>query len=414
MPKPIEPEDLTAYAFLSEPSVAPDGSRIALSVHRPNLEKDEYEGNLWLVPRGGGQSHQLTFTGKDSGPRFSPDGQSLMFTSRREMGKDDKGTGLYVLPLDGGEARLLLRRKEGVEAPRWSPDGRHILFVSNVGQDDEDVRSIRRLRVWFNDRGFIYGMRKQLFLIDAAGGEPKQLTTGDMDLGKAVWSNKGDRIAFLTTTDDLRPYIADLYVLDVATGAMRKLTKGTMELTAVAWSPDDSQIALVGDDLPRGLASHEHLWLIPVGGGPLTRIDDLDRNLSNGLNCDVRMGGLNSDPEWIGERVLFPVADGGAVHVYATDVRTRKTERLLGGNVSVEAFHASGRGIVYTGMENSHLPELYLHEKISRALTSFNASAHETLETLSPQSFRFPASDGTQVDGWILKPKADGKRPTIL
>jgi len=176
MLRPIEPEDLTAYAMLSEPSLSPDGTLAALSVHHALLEKDEYEGNLWLVPLKGGASRQLTTAGKDSAPKFSPDGKRVLFTSRREMGKDDKGNGLYVIPVDGGEAKLLLRRKEGIEGPAWSPDGTRMLFLSNVGTDDEDVRTIHRYNFWFNDKGFIYNLRKHVFVLDLATNEAKQLT----------------------------------------------------------------------------------------------------------------------------------------------------------------------------------------------------------------------------------------------
>ena len=414
MPKTVEPEDLSAYAFLSEPSPSPDGATIALSVHRPNLEKDEYEGNLWLVPRKGGRARQITFSGKDGGPRFSPDGTKLLFTSRRDMGKDDKGNGLYALPLAGGEARLVLRRKEGIEAPRWSPDGERILFLSSVGQDDEDVRSIRRIQVWFNERGFIYGLRKHLFAIDAAGGEPKQLTTGDMDVSKAAWSHKGDRIAFLASTDELHPYLADVYVLTPASGTTRKLTRGTMEITSVGWSPDDRTLLLTGDDLPRGFASHEHLWRLDAKGGTPERLDALDRSLGNGLNCDVRMGGMNVEPKWVQGRIYFAVAEGGSVHLYGLDVRTGKVERVVGGDMSLEAFAPVDGGVVYTAMEKVRLPELYVHEGRSRVLTAFNAPAHATLDIRAPERFTFKASDGETIEGWALRPKARGKRPTIL
>src|SRR5437667_9615365 len=160
MAKPVEPEDLAAYSFLSEPSLSPDGSFAVLSVHRALLDKDEYEGNLWIVPTAGGEPRQLTTAGKDSAPKVSPDGKRVLFTSKREIGKDDKGNALYMIPTDGGEARLLLRRKEGIEGVAWSPDGRRGLFLSNVGEDEEYVRTIRRRNSRFNDNASSSHLRR--------------------------------------------------------------------------------------------------------------------------------------------------------------------------------------------------------------------------------------------------------------
>ncbi len=414
MPRPVEPEDLTAYALLSAPSLSPDGKTAALSVHRALLDKDEYEGNLWLVPVAGGAPRQLTTAGKDSGPKFSPDGTRIAFTSKRDMGKDDKGNGLYVIPVDGGEARLLLRRKEGIEAPAWSPDGTRILFLSNVGADDEDVRTIRRINFWFNEKGYIYNLRKHVFVLDAASGEVRQLTQGEFDVGKAAWSHDGKRVAYLATTDDVRHYLSDLFVLDVASGSARPLTDHTMEIGTVAWSPDDRKLLFTGDDLPRGFASHEHLWWIDAAGGKPERLDALDRNLDNGLNCDVRMGGMNVEPRWSGDRIAFAIAEGGAVHLYGMRPSDRKAELLVGGERSVEAFQVNGAGVVFTAMERSRLPELYAFDGKVRALTSFNAKAAGDLDLLAPERLAFRASDGAPVEGWILKPRKEGKVPLIL
>jgi len=331
MAKPVEPEDLAAYSFLSEPSFSPDGSFAALSVHRALLDKDEYEGNLWIVPTAGGEPRQLTTAGKDSAPKVSPDGKRVLFTSKREIGKDDKGNALYMIPTDGGEARLLLRRKEGIEGVAWSPDGRRGLFLSNVGEDEEDVRTIRRINFWFNDKGFIYNVRKHIFQIDLETKEAKQLTKGEFDVTKAAWSHDGRQIAYVAQTDDRRPYLQDLFIYEVASKKKRQLTKHNMEIASVAWSPDDRQLAFLGNDFPRGFASHNHLWLIGASGGSPTRLDDLDRSLQNGLNSDVRLGGVNSDPKWVGDRIYHLVAEGGSVHLRAQRVRDRKAETIVGG-----------------------------------------------------------------------------------
>jgi len=414
MSKPVEPDDLTVYRFLSEPSLAPDGRLVALSVHRALLDEDEYEGNVWLVPRDGGAPRQLTTSGKDSAPKFSPDGRRLLFTSRRGFGKDDKGQALYVIPVDGGEARRVAKRKEGIEAPQWAPDGRRALFLSYVGEEQEDVRTVRRINVWFNDKGFIHSLRHHLFLVDVDQGEPRTLTQGEFDVEKAAWSHDGTRIAFVASTDDLRPYITDLFVLDVASGATTKRTNSDMEILSVAWSPDDRRLLFLGHTLPRGFASHEHLWWVDVQSGTPEALESIDRSKTNNLNSDVRMGGVNADPKWVGDRIYFLVAEGGAVHLHAMHLPERRVERLVGGQVSVEAFAVADDHVVYTAMGPTRPAELYAFEDGPRRLASFNEDVGKDLDLIRPEAFSFRASDGERIEGWVLRPRTEGKVPTIL
>src|SRR2546429_417321 len=153
-----------------------------------------------------------------------------------------------------------------------------------------------------------------------------------------------------------------------------------MEIASVAWSPNDGQLAFLGNDFPRGFASHNHLWLVGASGSAPTRLDDLDRSLQNGLNSDVRLGGVNSDPKWVGDRLYHLVAEGGSVHLRALHVRDRKAETIVGGNRSVEAFQANAKGIVFTAMAIAAPAELYALRGDVRQLTEFNGETRKKAE----------------------------------
>src|SRR5215471_19373995 len=67
------------------PAIAASGQETRLLRH-PTVSRDliafEYAGDLWTVPRAGGQAHRLTSTpGVENDPYFSPDGSHIAFTA---------------------------------------------------------------------------------------------------------------------------------------------------------------------------------------------------------------------------------------------------------------------------------------------------------------------------------------------
>ncbi len=111
---------------------------------------------------------------------------------------------------DGGDMTQLTNEPGRDYEPDTSPDGATIVFVS-----DRDTGS----------------GSAQLYLMDADGGNPRQLTFSHEGAGGSVvddyphWSPDGRRIAFQRTV--LRPGTgpdADIWVIDTATGEERQLT----------------------------------------------------------------------------------------------------------------------------------------------------------------------------------------------
>ena len=85
-----------------------------------------YAGDLWSVPRAGGDATRLTTgVGIESNPVFSPDGSSIAFS-----GAYDGNIDVYTIPADGGIPKRITFHPDPDYAVTWTPDGSHIVFTS--------------------------------------------------------------------------------------------------------------------------------------------------------------------------------------------------------------------------------------------------------------------------------------------
>ena len=104
-------------AFLSDPAISPDGSKIVFV----------YESDLWLADRTGGTAHRITaMTGEESVPRFSPDGKWLAFASTQNGNAD-----VYIMPVEGGSLKQLTWHDGNDYPDSWSWDSKTVYFTSD-------------------------------------------------------------------------------------------------------------------------------------------------------------------------------------------------------------------------------------------------------------------------------------------
>lgn len=414
MPRAVGPSDFRLYAALSEPSFSPDGRMIAFSIKRANVDDDSYDSDVYIQHLDG-RLFPFTTGKKDSDPRWSPDGRSILFLSKRGLKKEEKGNALYVIPAEGGEARLLRRSEDGIENPQWAPDSKSIYFVAAVGRKaKDDVKVISRINFWFNGLGFIYDKRKHLFRVALGSGTVEQLTSGSLDVGDYAPSPDGRALAMLASSSDVKPYISDLYLADARGRKRRKLTRSNMELTGLAWSPDGKAIALAGDDLPAGFASHSKLWTVSLRSGKVERIDDVDLNKANALNSDARAKAHGpGNLIWDKEGIYYLQADGGSVGIYRKRPEGRPS-LVVGGDRSVEGYDVHEGKVAFVAMDASRLEELFVSSPKERKLTSLNSEVYEKLKILAPRHVAFKASDGEPVEGWVILPEGRSKVPGIL
>jgi tricorn protease len=105
-----------------------------------------FAGDLWIVPRDGGDARRLTSgVGVERDAFFSPDGSQVAFTGEYDGNED-----VYVIPAAGGVPKRLTFHPGADDVTGWTPDGRNITFVSA--------------------RASYYHMADQMFTVPAGGG----------------------------------------------------------------------------------------------------------------------------------------------------------------------------------------------------------------------------------------------------
>src|SRR5262245_13491860 len=85
-----------------------------------------YAGDLWIVPRAGGDAKRLTNgVGTETDPIFSPDGTMIAFT-----GEYDGNVDVYTVPASGGVPKRLTYHPGADQVVGWTNDGKRVLFNS--------------------------------------------------------------------------------------------------------------------------------------------------------------------------------------------------------------------------------------------------------------------------------------------
>lgn len=417
--RPLAAADWLDWERAADAQVAPDGTSIVYVRQRVDKMTDGWSNELWMMDATGGKHRHVT---DGSGVRWSPDGTRIAFT-RSEDGK----TGIFVRWMDAeGAVSQIAHNLEGAGELAWSPDGRSIAFIAEVkAKPDESIKLPPKPEgaKWTGDATVIntlhyrmdrVGPKKgfhHIFVVPAEGGTPRQITGGTWDVGNAfssngrlVWTPDGRQILFegQVTEDgaEAEPFISHIYAVALADGAVRRITPAEGSWSTPALSPDGKLVAYEGSAETVATANYP---------APQLRIVGIDGSGDRVLVDNLPAGAGNLIWESRGRGIYYTVDREGSTNIHQATLDGRVREVTKGvQRLTLDSVARDGGavGIVTSPQVTRNLARIDLANGNVRQLTDLNADILAGVELGEVEEFRTDSSEGTRIQGWIVKPPA--------
>ena len=422
------PEDLMKFRWLDEIAMAPDGSRIAYSVRRPDAESNGYITHLYLHDLETDTAARLTDGDcQVSSLAWSRDSQYIAYSHR-----DAEGDSVRVISVDDDFEQIYSADDMPMGDLDWSADGGMLVgarWTPMRHADDRGpapgipaptIKVVRRLRYKQDGVGWVHDQFRQIWTLALETGDFTQITHSEIDYSSPRFSNRGDRIAFVGMAREQNEPLGygQIFVCDMPDGEPRLLLpdwQGTA--FSPVWGADDKHIAFAGHNLPPPV-NRRNFWqpqLADVEAGTAIKLGaDIDEEVGNYAVADQRVGLSNVTMKWApGDPwIYFLMTEQGATNLFRINTEGEYERLVSGESVTFDYSPALGGSVAYGQANPSNPGDLYVWRENgeTQKLTTLNPWLRDH-DLSPPESYWYDGVDGAKVHAWIIKPLnyEDGK-----
>jgi len=421
--RPFDFAAMAQIARISDPQLAPDGTKVAFVVSKIYLSENETSKQIYIVDIEGGEARQLTFEDDaNHHPRWSPDSQRLFYLTERSGSSQ-----IWWMDAAGTGAEQVTNLSTDVASFAVAPAGDRLIYAARVFPEcgADDACNARRLEEEESDPvsarvydSLLYrhwdewrdNRRSHLFSLryGADQAEPVDLTPGEFDAppfslgGPPAYAvaPDGAEVCFTRAAqeDAATSTNTDLFLVPADGSAEpKRLTENPAADASPIYSPDGRYLAYRRQARPGYESDRWRLILYDRDSGEAVSLtDSLDRPVTS----------IAWAPD--SSRLFFTAEDQGKEPVY--------TVAAAGGAINMpiygEASHADlqllpdGQSMIYTAQSLSHPTEIYRAFSSGgapRRLTALNRDLFERYDLGEVEEISYEA-EGRQIAAFLVKP----------
>ena len=424
--KALTLEDFYDYQYLSDVRLSPDGQEAAFVVTRADVPANGYQAALWLFRYTDGSVMQLTETGRDKAPCWLAPGKLLYQSTadealRAAAASGEVWTDYRLLDTATGESRDFMRIPAKVYALWPLADGTFALKCEYNGnypglhsfdegqraaalaaqKENADYLVADELPFRHDGEGFYNNLRKRLALFDPAA---KKLTFVSRDLADVEHvAIDGSRILYTAhqiAKERRMLYPTGIFSYDLASGAAAELVPENIYRIRTVGTIG-GEVVFAGSDLKR-YGNQENPWFYVLKNGKPQVFARNEESAMNSVGSDCRYGG-GATYQVREDGIYFLSTQGGDAVVCRASMDGSVTA-LTARNGTVDCFDVGRSGLIFVGMKDYRLQELYTQGSGSEEKrTAFNDWVGAERTIVRPERITFE-NCGHSFEGWVIKP----------
>lgn len=414
------------------------GELLSYVVSNANLEKNNYESNIFLYDLKTNVQRQLTSSNSDLN-YFWLNSDEIVFKSDRE--KNDKSkeekTIYYKINVNGGEATKFIELPYNIKELIYIDENRYLFTASydreldNVREleshnkkdyieeleknDDYDV--VEEIPFWSNGGSYTKGSRTALYFYYEKSGEVERITSNKFDVEYFKYEEEFTNIYVIG-----QEFIGKGKLVN----KLFKIESGEKELVDI--SPlneysykkiiqiNEKELIISGTDFKKyGLNENDKFILLNLQNKKVKNLtEEFDDSTSSAVGSDLRYGNISSpyfkDDTGIYFKILNNYTNDVMRLTYSGDL-----EVVSEINACIDELLYFNNEFYYIGMKKDMPQEIYKLNG-NKKITNLNDTVSEYSVSTS-EHMSFINRDNIDLDGFVMKPvnfDKNKKYPMIL